>query len=89
MTGQLHRGDRIGIVSNSLLYGTVTARNLIFYFTEDEFRMDANRHLVPEGSRYWFDEKKGKIGIELSDPMLLDSPIQLEKMSHASGFRIV
>ena len=67
-------GDRIGIVYNGMVHGEVTLAGFIGYRNAEEFYADYRRHLVSEGSRYGFDDKKGKIGLLFSDPEIFDEP---------------
>ena len=64
-------GQRVGIIKTGCgkakLCGYVTISNVIKYNTENEFRIDENKHLVKEGSKYDIGTK-GKYGYVLSNP---------------------
>jgi predicted transcriptional regulator len=65
-------GQRVGIIrtgcGKAMLVGYITIAEIIKYGTENEFRLDTNRHMVKPGSKYDIRKDGVKYGYVLVDP---------------------
>lgn len=79
-------GMSIGIAYDSMIHGVIDFQAVTDYQTEQVFNADFSRHHVQQGSRYAYDSRKGKVGLEVASPEWLDNPVQLEKSKGPRGF---
>lgn len=87
MARYLENGMIIGIVDRGMILGYMTYNGVRYYGTREEFDRARSLHCVPGGSEYDYDDSKKKVGLLLSSPVRLASPVKAPE-SKWRGFRI-
>ena len=82
-------GETVGIVSGGYLIGAVKVIGIKEYDNYKEFHDDDHDHLVYMGTPFDYDEKKGKVGIMVADPVKFHYPMPVEKLNHPQGWRVI
>lgn len=78
-------GDRIGIVFDGCLQGTVRYDDWVHYTTKEGFEEDVELHKVTK--KYGWDERT-RYGLFVSDPKWLEMPIEVKNTGNRTYVRI-
>lgn len=80
-------GQRVGIILNGKVIGYVTITSRIDYGNDvKRFRLDEDKHLVKEGTRYDINEAKGKCGYVLADASVESNPYEATPFDPHYGY---